>query len=107
MRNKFRKGKLKMEEMNKEVMENVGAEVVKDASEKLTFGQNCVAYAVAGLFMTGVATVGYIGYKGTKKLVNHIRSKRNSKEEYNNEDAIDIEETDIHEVKNDEDSEEN
>lgn len=106
MRNKFRKGKLKMEEMNKEVMENVGVEVVIDASEKLTFGQNCVAYAVAGLFMTGVATVGYIGYKGTKKLVKHIRSKRNSKEEYNNEDTIDIEETDIHEVKN-EDSEEN
>jgi hypothetical protein len=86
-----------MEEMNKEIMENGAIEIVEEVTDKLTFGQNCLAYALAGTFVIGVTTVGYLGYRGTKMLVNKIKDKKKITVEESGEDIVDVEEEDIQE----------
>ena len=90
-----------MEEMNKEIMENGTTEIVEEVAEKVTLGQNIGAYALAGTFVIGVAAIGYLGYKETTKLVDKIRSKRVKTVE-SEDKVVDVEEEDIHEVKDDE-----
>ena len=64
-----------MEEMQNLNVEETVTEMVEVATDKLTFKENCVAYVLAGVFVTGLTTIGYLGYKGTKKLANKIRDK--------------------------------
>ena len=65
-----------MEEMQNLNVEETVTEMVEVATDKLTFKENCVAYVLAGVFVTGLTTIGYLGYKGTKKLANKIRDKK-------------------------------
>jgi hypothetical protein len=95
-----------MDEMEKLIDEVTGVtEVVEVATDKLTFKENIMAYSLAGIFVTGLVTVGYLGYKGTKKLANKIRDKRESK--VVTEEAVDevINEYDEFENKKDESEE--
>lgn len=78
-----------MEEMQKLNVEDTVTEVLEVATDKLTFKENVLAYGLAGIFVTGLVTVGYVGYKGTKKLVKTIRDKREVKVE--TEEAVDEE----------------
>lgn len=89
-----------MEEMNN-VIEDGTMEIVEEVTEKLTFGQNAAAYGIAFVFGVGLATTAYAGYKGVKALAGKIKSKKKVVKESNDE-VIDIEEEDIHEVKDDE-----
>lgn len=92
-----------MEEMNKEIMENGMTEIVEEVSDKLTFGQNAAAYGIAFVFGVGLATTAYAGYKGVKALAGKIRSKKKIVEETEEDnDVVDVEHEDIHEVKDDE-----
>lgn len=84
-----------MEEMNKEIMENGAIEIIEEATEKLTFGQNCLAYALAGTFVLGITTAGYLGYKGTKMLVNKIKDKKRITLDESEENIVDVKEEDI------------
>jgi hypothetical protein len=93
-----------MEEMNKEVMENTMTEVVEEATGKLTFGENLAAYGLAAVFSIGVVTTGYLGYKGVKALVGKIKSKKQLSEE-SEEETVEVEDTDIHEVEDNESEE--
>ena len=90
-----------MEEMNN-VIENGTMEIVEEVTEKLTFGQNIGAYALAGTFILGVGTVCYFVGKGGRKLYDTIQSKRVKTVESKDEVVVDVEEEDIHEVKDDE-----
>ena len=90
-----------MEEMNKETMETTVTEVMEGATNKLSFKENIYAYALAGVFVTGLATIGYLGYKGTKKISNKFRNKRKQEVVHEEQEVIDVEETDIHEVDED------
>lgn len=90
-----------MEEMNNQVIENGTTEIVEEVAEKVTLGQNIGAYALAGTFVMGVATIGYLSYKGITKLADKIKSKRVKTVE-SEDKVVDIEEEDIHEVKDDE-----
>ena len=76
-------------------------EIVEEVTEKLTFGQNAAAYGIAFVFGVGLATTAYAGYKGVKSLAGKIKSKKKVVKE-SNDKVIDIEEEDIHEVKDDE-----
>lgn len=94
-----------MEELKNNLnVEDTVTEVVEVATDKLTFKENLMAYSLAGIFVTGLVTVGYLGYKGTKKLTKKIRDKKEAK--------VDIKETveevnkDYDEYENKEDSEE-
>ena len=89
-----------MEEMNNAI-ENGTMEIVEEVTEKVTLGQNIGAYALAGTFVIGVATIGYLSYKGITKLADKIKSKRVNTVE-SEDKVVDIEEEDIHEVKDDE-----
>ena len=91
-----------MEEMNKEIMENGAMEIVEEVTEKLTLGQNIAAYALAGTFIMGVGTIAYFAGKGGRKIYDKIKSKRVNTVESKDEVVVDIEEEDIHEVKDDE-----
>lgn len=86
-----------MEEMENKVIENIETAEVVETFNDLTLGQKCAGYAVSGIFLIGVATIGYAGYKGTEKLIKHIRNKKVNKEE-EDETTVDIDETEIHEV---------
>ena len=91
-----------MEEMNNQVIEN-GTEIVEEVVEKLTFKENLGAYALAGFFAVGVIATGVGLYKGGKWLYN--KAKNNDKvgvDENSDETVVDIDENDIHEVKDDE-----
>lgn len=90
-----------MEEMNKEAIENGVTEIVEEATEKLTFKQDLAAYALATIFGVGVATVGYGAYKGTKAMIGKIKNKKKISEE-SDQEVIDVEEENIHEVKDNE-----
>jgi hypothetical protein len=70
-----------MEEMQNLNVEDTVTEMVEVTTDKLTFKENVIAYSLAGIFVTGLVTVGYLGYKGTKKLANKIRDKKQSKVE--------------------------
>lgn len=76
-----------MEEMNKEIMENTVTEIVEGTITKSTFKENLMAYSLAGVFVTGLATIGYLGYKGTKRLSKKIRNKR--------EQEVDLEQDEV------------
>ena len=91
-----------MEEMNKEIMENGAMEIVEEVTEKLTFKENLTAYGLAGVFGIGVVATGYLLVKGGKKAYNVIQSKRVKTVESKDEVVVDVEEEDIHEVKDDE-----
>lgn len=91
-----------MEEMNKELMTNTVTEIVEEATDKLTFKENVIAYGLAGVFVVGVATTGYFAYKGAKAVVNKIKDKKKIKEQSEEEEVIDINEGYIHEVGDDE-----
>ena len=91
-----------MEEMNKEIMENGAMEIVEEVTEKLTFKENLTAYGLAGIFGIGVVTTGYLLIKGGKKAYDAIQSKRVKTVESKDEVVVDVEEEDIHEVKDDE-----
>ena len=95
------KGEFKMETMNNETMENTVTEVLEEATKKVTFGENLLAYTVAGVFAVGVATTGYLGYKGIKGIVNKIKTKKETEVD-SEDDVVDVEHVDIHEVKDDE-----
>lgn len=86
-----------MEEMNN-VIENEAVEIVEEVVEKLTFGQNIAAYALAGTFVVGVATVGYFGYKGTRKLIGKFKSKKGIETNDHTGDVVDVEEEDIQDI---------
>ena len=91
-----------MEEMNNQVIEN-GTEIVEEVVEKLTFKENLGAYALAGVFAVGVVATGVGLYKGGKWLYN--KAKNNDKvgvDENSDEAAVDVEEIEIHDVKDDE-----
>jgi hypothetical protein len=78
-----------MEEMQNLNVEDTITEVVEVATDKLTFKENILAYSLAGVFVIGLTTVGYMGYKGTKKLANIIRDKKRAKVE--TEEAVSAE----------------
>ena len=86
-----------MEEMNKEIMENGAIEIVEEVVEKLTFKENVIAYGLAGIFATGVVTIGYLGYKGTKAIVKNIRDKKKYEAVESDEEIVDVNEEDIQE----------
>lgn len=89
-----------MEEMNNKATENTVTEIVEEATDKLTFKENVMAYALAGVFVTGLATIGYLGYKGTKKLSNRIRNKREESDVLEEEVINDVEH-EVHETDED------
>jgi hypothetical protein len=95
-----------MEEMNKELMENTVTEIVEEAADKLTFKENVIAYGLAGVFAVGVATVGYFGYKGVKAISNKVKSniKGKMEEQSEQEEFVDVEENNIHEVDDESDN---
>ena len=91
-----------MEEMNKEIMENGAMEIVEEVTEKLTFKENLAAYGLAGIFGIGVVATGYLLVKGGQKAYDAIQSRRVKTVESKDEVVVDVEEEDIHEVKDDE-----
>ena len=90
-----------MEEMNNQVIEN-GTEIVEEVVEKLTFKENLGAYALAGFFAVGVITTGVGLYKGGKWLYNKAKKDVKVVDDTSDEEVVDVEEHDIHEVKDDE-----
>ena len=70
-----------MEEMNKGIVENTVTDIVEESVDNLTFGENVIAYGVAAVFMVGLVTTTYLGYKGGKLLVNKIKEKRERSKE--------------------------
>ena len=90
-----------MEEMNNQVIEN-GTEIVEEAVEKLTFKENLGAYALAGFFAVGVVATGVGLYKGGKWLYNKAKKDVKVVDDTSDEEVVDVEEHDIHEVKDDE-----
>ena len=90
-----------MEEMNNQVIEN-GTEIVEEVVEKLTFKENLGAYALAGFFAVGVITTGVGLYKGGKWLYNKAKKDVKVVDDTSDEAVVDVEEDEIHEVKDDE-----
>lgn len=91
-----------MEEMNNQVIEN-GTEMVEEVVEKLTFKENLGAYALAGFFVVGVGTTCVGLYKGGKWLYNKVKkTDKVGVDETSNEEVVDVDEKDIHDVKDDE-----
>ena len=90
-----------MEEMNNQVIEN-GTEIVEEAVEKLTFKENLGAYALAGFFAVGVVATGVGLYKGGKWLYNKAKKDVKVVDDTSDEAVVDVEEDEIHEVKDDE-----
>ena len=90
-----------MEEMNNQVIEN-GTEIVEEVVEKLTFKENLGAYALAGVFAVGVVATGVGLYKGGKWLYNKAKKDVKVVDDTSDEAVVDVEEDDIHEVKDDE-----
>ena len=89
-----------MEEMNNKATENIVTEIVEESTDKISFKDNVMAYALAGVFVTGLATIGYLGYKGTKKLSNRIRNKREESYVLEEEVINDVED-EVHETDKD------
>lgn len=97
-----------MEEMNNQVIENINEEVIEGVTEQLTLGQTCASYALAGVIAVGAVTTVYLAGKGASKLIKHFKDKKKYVEEpIDNEEAIDIDECDVHEVNKDDETEEN
>ena len=90
-----------MEEMNNQVIEN-GTEMVEEVVEKLTFKENLGAYALAGFFAVGVITAGVGLYKGGKWLYNKAKKDVKVVDDTSDESVVDVNENEIHEVKDDE-----
>ena len=90
-----------MEEMNNQVIEN-GTEIVEEVVEKLTFKENLGAYALAGFFAVGVVATGVGLYKGGKWLYNKAKKDVKVVDDTSDEAVVDVEEDEIHEVKDDE-----
>ena len=90
-----------MEEMNNQVIEN-GTEMVEEVVEKLTFKENLGAYALAGFFAVGVVATGVGLYKGGKWLYNKTKKDVKVVDDTSDESVVDIDENEIHEVKDDE-----
>jgi len=90
-----------MEEMQNLNVEDTVTEAVEVVTEKLTFKENLLAYGMAGIFATGLVTIGYLGYKGTKGLYYKIKDKRESKVEAEVVDKTD-EDTDYDDFENNE-----
>ena len=90
-----------MEEMNNQVIEN-GTEIVEEVVEKLTFKENLGAYALAGFFAVGVVATGVGLYKGGKWLYNKAKRDVKVVDDTSDETVVDIDEDDIHDVKDDE-----
>ena len=88
-----------MEEMNNQVLENVEV-VVEEAVADITFGEKCLGYTLVGLTTVGAITLGVAAVKGGMKLYKRLKSKKESAKE--DETVIDVEEEEIHEVKDDE-----
>ena len=91
-----------MEEMNKEVMETGMTEIVEEVAEKITFKDNLTAYTLAGTFAIGAGTICYLAYKGCKKLGKMLHDRRKKAIESTDETVVDVEEENIHIVKDDE-----
>ena len=90
-----------MEEMNNQVIEN-GTEMVEEVVEKLTFKENLGAYALAGFFAVGVVATGVGLYKGGKWLYNKAKKDVKVVDDTSDESVVDVEEDEIHDVKDDE-----
>ena len=90
-----------MEEMNNQVIEN-GTEMVEEVVEKLTFKKNLGAYALAGVFAVGVVATGVGLYKGRKWLYNKTKKNIEVIDDSSEETVVDVEENEIHDVKDDE-----
>ena len=90
-----------MEEMNNQVIEN-GTEMVEEVVEKLTLKENLGAYALAGFFAVGVGATCVGLYKGGKWLYNKTKKDVKVVDDTSDEEVVDVEEPDIHEVKDDE-----
>ena len=84
-----------MEEMN--IGTDNATTIVEEVTSKLTFKENAYAYALTGVFATGVITIGYLGYKGGKKLGRRFLKKKVTSEQ---PEIINVESEEIHEVKN-------
>jgi predicted DNA-binding transcriptional regulator len=93
-----------MEEMNKEIVDNTVTEIVEETTKKLTFGENCLAYTLTGIFAVGVVTTGYLGYKGIKAAVKKIKNKKEIEEE-TDDNVVDVDHVEIHEVKDNDEQE--
>lgn len=91
-----------MEEMKNQIMDGTMNEVVEEAADKLSFKENLAAYGLATVFGIGVATTGYLGYKGVKTIIRKIKSKKEKEVEENDEEIVDDSENEIHESKNNE-----
>ena len=90
-----------MEEMNNQVIEN-GTEMVEEVVEKLTLKENLGAYALAGFFAVGVGATCVGLYKGGKWLYNKTKKNEKVDETASDEEVVDIDEDEIHDVKDDE-----
>ena len=65
-----------MEEMNNLEMNQEVTEIVEAAAEKLTFGQNALAYGLATVFGVGVCTIGYGCFKGGRAIARKLRDRK-------------------------------
>jgi len=90
-----------MEEMNKLNTENAMTEVVEEVTNKITFKENLLAYTLSGVFVTGLATISYLGYKGVKRLSKKVRNKKEEKVDLKPGEVIDVDDESIHEVNED------
>lgn len=90
-----------MEEMNNQVIEN-RTEMVEEVVEKLTLKENLGAYALAGFFAVGVGATCVGLYKGGKWLYNKTKKNEKVDETASDEEVVDIDEDEIHDVKDDE-----
>lgn len=90
-----------MEEMNNQVIEN-GTEMVEEVVEKLTLKENLGAYALAGFFAVGVGATCVGLYKRGKWLYNKTKKNEKVDETASDEEVVDIDEDEIHDVKDDE-----
>ena len=63
-----------MEELKN--IENTTVEIVEEVTDKLTFGENCLSYALGGTFIIGVAAIGYLGYKGASRAIKKLEAQK-------------------------------
>lgn len=85
-----------MDNMNNLAIETEVVEIVAEATEKLSFGQNALAYGIAATFVTGAITIGWLSYKGgytlTKMIMNKKKKSVETFEEVIDADIIDEDE---------------
>lgn len=83
-----------MEDMNLGM--DTATTIVEEVITKPTFKENCLAYGLTGVFVTGVITIGYLGFKGGRKLGKKFMKKKVSNNE--SENVKDVESENVHEV---------